>query len=29
MTPGARLAAAIEVFDAIETQRRPAADALK
>jgi 16S rRNA (cytosine967-C5)-methyltransferase len=29
MTPGARLAAAIEVFDAIERERRPAADALK
>jgi len=29
MTPGARLAAAIEVFGAIETERRPAADALK
>jgi 16S rRNA (cytosine967-C5)-methyltransferase len=29
MTPGARLAAAIEVFAMIETERRPAADALK
>jgi 16S rRNA (cytosine967-C5)-methyltransferase len=29
MTPSARLAAAIEVFDAIERERRPAADALK
>jgi 16S rRNA (cytosine967-C5)-methyltransferase len=29
MTPGARLAAAIEVFGAIEKERRPAADALK
>jgi 16S rRNA (cytosine967-C5)-methyltransferase len=29
MTPGARLAAAIEVFEAIEKERRPAADALK
>ena len=29
MTPAARLAAAIEVFDAIEKERRPAADALK
>jgi 16S rRNA (cytosine967-C5)-methyltransferase len=29
MTPGARLAAAIEVFQAIEKERRPAADALK
>ena len=29
MTPGARLAAAIEVFTAIESERRPAADALK
>ena len=29
MTPGARLAAAIEVFAAIERERRPAADALK
>jgi len=29
MTPGARLAAAIEVFANIETERRPAADALK
>jgi 16S rRNA (cytosine967-C5)-methyltransferase len=29
MTPGARLAAAIEVFEAIERERRPAADALK
>ncbi|MBV9954673.1 MAG: RsmB/NOP family class I SAM-dependent RNA methyltransferase [Pseudolabrys sp.] len=29
MTPAARLAAAIEVFSNIETQRRPAADALK
>jgi 16S rRNA (cytosine967-C5)-methyltransferase len=29
MTPAARLAAAIEVFAAIETERRPAADALK
>jgi len=29
MTPAARLAAAIEVFAAIEAQRRPAADALK
>jgi 16S rRNA (cytosine967-C5)-methyltransferase len=29
MTPAARLAAAIEVFANIETQRRPAADALK
>ena len=29
MTPGARLAAAIEVFAAIESERRPAADALK
>ena len=29
MTPGARLAAAIEVFADIETRRRPAADALK
>ena len=29
MTPGARLAAAIEVFGTIETDRRPAADALK
>ena len=29
MTPGARLAAAIEVLEAIERERRPAADALK
>ena len=29
MTPAARLAAAIEVFDALEKERRPAADALK
>lgn len=29
MTPAARLAAAIEVFAAIETDRRPAADSLK
>jgi 16S rRNA (cytosine967-C5)-methyltransferase len=29
MTPAARLAAAIEVFGAIEAERRPAADALK
>ena len=29
MTPGARLAAAIEIFEAIERERRPAADALK
>ena len=29
MTPGARLAAAIEVFGTIEQERRPAADALK
>ncbi len=29
MTPGARLAAAIEVFAAVERERRPAADALK
>ena len=29
MTPGARLAAAIEVFEAIERERRPAADALR
>src|SRR5688572_32713642 len=29
MTPGARLAAAIEVLEAIESERRPAADALK
>jgi 16S rRNA (cytosine967-C5)-methyltransferase len=29
MTPSARLAAAIEVFASIETDRRPAADALK
>jgi 16S rRNA (cytosine967-C5)-methyltransferase len=29
MTPGAQLAAAIEVFAAIESERRPAADALK
>jgi 16S rRNA (cytosine967-C5)-methyltransferase len=29
MTPGARLAAAIEVFEAIERERRPAAGALK
>jgi 16S rRNA (cytosine967-C5)-methyltransferase len=29
MTPGARLAAAIEIFGAIEAERRPAADALK
>jgi 16S rRNA (cytosine967-C5)-methyltransferase len=29
MTPAARLAAAIEVFSAIEQERRPAADALK
>jgi 16S rRNA (cytosine967-C5)-methyltransferase len=29
MTPAARLAAAIEVFAAIEAERRPAADALK
>jgi 16S rRNA (cytosine967-C5)-methyltransferase len=29
MTPAARLAAAIEVFDTIEAERRPAADALK
>ena len=29
MTPGARLAAAIDVFEAIEKERRPAADALK
>ena len=29
MTPSARLAAAIEVFAALESERRPAADALK
>jgi 16S rRNA (cytosine967-C5)-methyltransferase len=29
MTPAARLASAIEIFGAIETERRPAADALK
>lgn len=29
MTPGARVAAAIEVFEEIEARRRPAADALK
>jgi 16S rRNA (cytosine967-C5)-methyltransferase len=29
MTPGARLAAAIEVFAALEAERRPASDALK
>ncbi len=29
MTPAARLAAAIEVIDALERDRRPAADALK
>src|SRR3954466_1172762 len=29
MTPAARLAAAIEIFGNIETERRPAADALK
>ena len=29
MTPAARLAAAIEVFSAIDSERRPAADALK
>lgn len=29
MTPGARLSAAIEVLEAIERERRPAADALK
>jgi 16S rRNA (cytosine967-C5)-methyltransferase len=29
MTPAARLAAAIEVFEAIEKERRPASDALK
>jgi len=29
MTPAARLAAAIEVFDLLERERRPAADALK
>ena len=29
MTPSARLAAAIEVFTAIESERRPAGDALK
>jgi 16S rRNA (cytosine967-C5)-methyltransferase len=29
MTPAARLAAAIEVFTALESERRPAADALK
>jgi 16S rRNA (cytosine967-C5)-methyltransferase len=29
MTPAARLAAAIEIFDIIESERRPAADALK
>src|SRR5690349_7205934 len=29
MTPAARLAAAIEIFQAIEKERRPAADALK
>ena len=29
MTPAARLAAAIEIFGAIESERRPAADALK
>src|SRR5882672_7521105 len=29
MTPAARLASAIEVFAAIENERRPAADALK
>src|ERR1700746_3760628 len=29
MTPGARLSAAIEVLDDIETRRRPAVDALK
>ena len=29
MTPAARLAAAIEVFASIESERRPAADALK
>ncbi len=29
MTPAARLAAAIEVFASLESERRPAADALK
>ena len=29
MTPSARVAAAIEVFDTLEKERRPAADALK
>jgi 16S rRNA (cytosine967-C5)-methyltransferase len=29
MTPAARLAAAIEVFANLESERRPAADALK
>ena len=29
MTPGARLAAAIEIFGEIDRTRRPAADALK
>ena len=29
MTPGARLAAAIDIFGATETERRPASDALK
>ena len=29
MTPAAKLAAAIEVFEALETDRRPAGDALK
>jgi len=29
MTPAARLAAAIEIFDTLEKERRPAADALK
>src|ERR1700704_6173984 len=29
MTPGARIAAAIEVVEAIEARKRPAADALK
>ncbi|TAL76704.1 MAG: MFS transporter, partial [Beijerinckiaceae bacterium] len=29
MTPGARIAAAIEILADIETRRRPASDALK
>ncbi|MCF8477037.1 MAG: MFS transporter, partial [Pseudolabrys sp.] len=29
MTPAAKLAAAIEVFESLETDRRPAGDALK